>query len=58
VDALASPALEVFRYAGDAHLFADEDSDDFVEPHAQNMLDRVLAFVARHARATAYRQVG
>ena len=53
VDALASPALEVFRYAGNAHLFADDDSDDFVEPHAQAMLDRVLAFVAQHARAAA-----
>ncbi len=49
VDAVAggsADAVNVFRYRGGAHLFADDDSADFDADHAALMLQRVRAFVA------------
>ena len=40
-------AAQVFRYAGRAHLFADESSADYDPKHAEAMIERVRAFVRR-----------
>ncbi len=42
---LASSDVEVFRYAGQGHLFADEDTADYDPAHAKAMLTRVQAFL-------------
>ena len=39
-------ALELFRYEGSAHLFADDDHADFNADHAELMFERVKRFVA------------
>jgi dienelactone hydrolase len=44
-ETLACSDVEVFRYAGKAHLFADEGSPDYDAAHAELMLERVLAFL-------------
>ena len=46
-EALSSSDVEVFRYSGKGHLFADEDSSDYDAGHAERMLSRVLAFLRR-----------
>lgn len=38
---------QVFRYAGRAHLFADESSADYEPKHAELLIERVRAFVRR-----------
>lgn len=40
-------ALEVFKYPGDAHLFADDGHVDHDTEMASTMLERVKAFAAR-----------
>jgi dienelactone hydrolase len=40
-------AAQVFRYAGRAHLFADESSADYQPQHAQVLIERVRSFVRR-----------
>ncbi len=47
---LASPDVELFRYAGKSHLFADEGSPDFDSQHAELMLRRVLELLRRLSR--------
>lgn len=46
-NAIACPDVELFRYSGQSHSFADEDSPDYVPDHAQSMLARVRAFLRR-----------
>jgi dienelactone hydrolase len=38
-------SAQVFRYAGRAHLFADESSSDYDPAHASTLIERVRAFV-------------
>jgi dienelactone hydrolase len=38
---------EVFEYPGNAHLFADASSPDYVEDFAKAMLSRVLVYLSR-----------
>jgi dienelactone hydrolase len=38
-------SAQVFRYAGRAHLFADESSADYEPEHAATLLERVRAFI-------------
>jgi dienelactone hydrolase len=40
-------AAQVFRYAGRAHLFADESSADYEPKHAEVLIERVRSFVRR-----------
>lgn len=40
-------AAQVFRYAGRAHLFADESSADYDPKHAEVLIERVRSFVQR-----------
>ncbi|AKU95572.1 Dienelactone hydrolase [Labilithrix luteola] len=43
--ASASSDVQLFRYAGRGHLFADEGSADYDAAHAELMLTRVLTFL-------------
>lgn len=45
--ASASSDVQLFRYAGRGHLFADEGSPDYEAAHADLMLTRVLTFVGQ-----------
>lgn len=48
LDSFAEAAsAQVFRYAGRAHLFADESSADYEPKHAELLLERVRLFVRR-----------
>lgn len=40
-------SAQVFRYAGRAHLFADESSADYEPKHAELLIERVRSFVRR-----------
>lgn len=40
-------SAQVFRYAGRAHLFADESSVDYEPEHAAMLIERVRAFARR-----------
>ena len=40
-------SAQVFRYAGRAHLFADESSADYEPAQAGKRIERVRAFVRR-----------
>jgi|SRR5215218_7661169 len=43
----AGGSLEVFRYPGEGHLFADPAGPDYDEPAAERMLNRELEFLSR-----------
>lgn len=45
--ASGSSDVQLFRYAGRGHLFADEGSADYEAAHAELMLTRVLTFLRR-----------
>ena len=42
-----STSAEVFRYAGRAHLFADESCADYEPKHAEMLIERVREFAGR-----------
>jgi dienelactone hydrolase len=46
-DFVRTASAQVFRYAGRAHLFADESSADYEPRHAAVLIDRVRSFVRR-----------